>query len=973
LNFVAKELYQKEYDECDDTQKPLVQADNLERLLAYAFIHFAGTGCTVLRDELKRNFTKGTNQYPTTMAQALSYAQNCATTTPVSSTSEGVAFAQKGGTGKGSKSATNNKNNSAPVDMSKWATKACNTCGALGHAAYHCPLKNTSKEVKAAAKAANTTANTSKPAAQVKAASDADNRSVQTQLLQQALDSLQTKQDDGTALFQHHTFFQNHTFATIDNPTAVTSKAYQFTTSNKLDLNLRNVILLDSQSTLDLFCNPKLVRNIHKSCVPTRMQSNGGTVTLRHKAQVDDGYHLDVWFDKDAITNIVALKNLITLCDMTYSKSEESFFVHREEFGLPDMQFQMHHSGLHYHDPTDLHNFQFVTTVSGNKAHFTARQIQGAQKARCFYSQLAYPSFKDFCWVIQSNLVKDCPVTVADIDVATAIWGTDIASLKGKTPRSKPAPVVSDFVKIPESILDMHKDVILLADIFFVNKIPFFMTISRNLCFLTVNHLADRKPETIFAAYKTVHAMYLHRGFRIKHVNLDGIFGPIQALIQELGTRANLASANEHVPEAEQHFGLVCPSLLMVIHMVFQCTRLLNYFPTKGGISDTISPRTLLLGETLDYKKQFRLSIGDYCQVHENDTPRNSQLPRTQGAICLGPSGNTQGGYYFMSLRSGLKITRYSWTFIPMPDTVIAWVDTLGSAEPEILSFADCRGRKIGEIDAPDVDPDELTGVDNGLDTLLDPQELPTGVPDDGHPAVDELADVPTDVTIPTPKPEPALEAKPEPIPTLALAPEPDIADDPTVRRSNCVSGPPTAYIPSFEGKKYDMAQPPVMHPDAHMAVFQLKGPTEPEVVHAIMTQLSLKVGLKRWGEKAKDAARSEMKQLHMCNTFQPLLWQNIPEDQKKTVLESHMFLKEKRDGKIKGRTVAGGNKQRDFISKEDASSPTVCWDIRMTDGRRFLAATGSSSHSFISTSFRHHFYPGANRGDIPVRYYLQI
>jgi hypothetical protein len=36
------------------------------------------------------------------------------------------------------------------------------------------------------------------------------------------------------------------------------------------------------------------------------------------------------------------------------------------------------------------------------------------------------------------------------------------------------------------------------------------------------------------------------------------------------------------------------------------------------------------------------------------------------------------------------------------------------------------------------------------------------------------------------------------------------------------------------------------------------------------------------------------------------------------------MFLKLKRDGKIKGRTVTGGNKQRDYISKEDASSPTV-------------------------------------------------
>jgi hypothetical protein len=36
------------------------------------------------------------------------------------------------------------------------------------------------------------------------------------------------------------------------------------------------------------------------------------------------------------------------------------------------------------------------------------------------------------------------------------------------------------------------------------------------------------------------------------------------------------------------------------------------------------------------------------------------------------------------------------------------------------------------------------------------------------------------------------------------------------------------------------------------------------------------------------------------------------------------MFLKEKRDGSLKGRTVAGGNKQRDYISNEDASLPTV-------------------------------------------------
>jgi hypothetical protein len=66
------------------------------------------------------------------------------------------------------------------------------------------------------------------------------------------------------------------------------------------------------------------------------------------------------------------------------------------------------------------------------------------------------------------------------------------------------------------------------------------------------------------------------------------------------------------------------------------------------------------------------------------------------------------------------------------------------------------------------------------------------------------------------------------------------------------------------------------------------------------------------------------MKQLHFRNTFKPKHWSKLTDTQRRTVLESHVFLKEKRDGKIKGRTVAGGNKQRDYISKEDASSPTV-------------------------------------------------
>jgi hypothetical protein len=97
-----------------------------------------------------------------------------------------------------------------------------------------------------------------------------------------------------------------------------------------------------------------------------------------------------------------------------------------------------------------------------------------------------------------------------------------------------------------------------------------------------------------------------------------------------------------------------------------------------------------------------------------------------------------------------------------------------------------------------------------------------------------------------------------------------------------------------------------------------------PDDVTTIMTQLSLKSGLRQWGSRAYDAAESEMKQLHLRDTFNPMHWSLLTRVQRLMTLESHMFLKEKRDGKIKGRTVAGGNKQRNYISKEDVSSPTV-------------------------------------------------
>ena len=63
---------------------------------------------------------------------------------------------------------------------------------------------------------------------------------------------------------------------------------------------------------------------------------------------------------------------------------------------------------------------------------------------------------------------------------------------------------------------------------------------------------------------------------------------------------------------------------------------------------------------------------------------------------------------------------------------------------------------------------------------------------------------------------------------------------------------------------------------------------------------------------------------MHCRYTFVPRRYSDLTDQQKKKVLESHMFVVEKQDGRTKARMVAGGNTQRDYLTKEDSSSPTV-------------------------------------------------
>ena len=154
----------------------------------------------------------------------------------------------------------------------------------------------------------------------------------------------------------------------------------------------------------------------------------------------------------------------------------------------------------------------------------------------------------------------------------------------------------------------------------------------------------------------------------------------------------NCCTTDEHVPEIEWYIHTlkdhtqsaynVLPFKnllwLVLIHLLKSCTLWLNAFLAADGVSSVHSPHFLLTGQELSFDKHAVLKFRPYVQTHEEHS--NGMEPRTMGAICLGPTGNTQGGHWFFSLMSRCRNIRHHWTALPMPQEVVHRITQIGHA-----------------------------------------------------------------------------------------------------------------------------------------------------------------------------------------------------------------------------------------------------------------------------------------------------
>ena len=88
---------------------------------------------------------------------------------------------------------------------------------------------------------------------------------------------------------------------------------------------------------------------------------------------------------------------------------------------------------------------------------------------RKLYHIIVAPSTKNFKTILRSNKIKNCPVVEKDVDLAEAIFGPDIATIKGKSARRTPRAIIADLIAVPPELLRQHSSIELCIDVMYVN------------------------------------------------------------------------------------------------------------------------------------------------------------------------------------------------------------------------------------------------------------------------------------------------------------------------------------------------------------------------------------------------------------------------------------------------------------------------------------------------------------------------
>ena len=775
-------------------------------------------------------------------------------------------------------------------------------------------------------------------------------------------------------------------------------------TTAQICLFTRYDVLLDNEASLNIFSNSELLTGLRK----TEKTINVGGIQLGEGVEVNEegdfGELGRVFFSEAASANILSFASQVDSgAAIRYDHDGDCFTLQPRDsssvyrFGRKDKRGS---EGRFYScDWREvLKESAMVATVERNAEAFTKREIEQARKERELLARMGFPAVGQSIAILNSGSNFD--VTARDFQIADAIWGADIASLKRKT--TKRATAVAD-ITVNSKIV--QQDQVLAIDIMFVDKTatligvatPLGLTIAYSLNHNDMNK-AVRAASNIKKGIDHFVTTLASQNFKTKIIMSDGERG-VTSLIPELeakGIEMDISGAGGHVARVERRIRVIKERLRshVAYHLPFTlssmgiamcilyCVSRLNFEP--AGVREWgPSPREAFIGRKADGKKDFRCSFGDYAQCTVPTTD-STMKGRTDDCVVMLPLGNRTGTVRMLSLNTGRLVNRDQFKILPMPLSVIQRMNELalkdgrvkGNGElgqkpttydmqsevsnslPDIMETVTNNGvdpsialrndeinPDLADIGIPEGEPEGNGGADN---VLANGEHEGNGGVDDMEVQINDTdyADDSIPLFIPHRKPkdvdmddlihsfgglgsgrydnEGIGGMGVETSATMGVAVSGDSADN---SQGDSIEIEDTQHVDLQKPARMDIMQ--YFRTGANGGALLTRLYIEPgaDWVERIFN-ISVNEALRTRGKDAERVIEKKLGQMLTKKVWTPVDVKLLPYEEKKRIIRSSMFLKEKflasgEFEKLKARLVAGGD-QQDKSLYDDLSAPTV-------------------------------------------------
>jgi hypothetical protein len=106
-----------------------------------------------------------------------------------------------------------------------------------------------------------------------------------------------------------------------------------------------------------------------------------------------------------------------------------------------------------------------------------------------------------------------------------------------------------DYVKIPRDFFTHHIRVTLVADVMFVNTVPFLVSASCNINLITIEYAPAQKASKLGYLLKCFVRVYTRAGFTVQTILMDNEFDKVKDHVPHVNM--NTPAATEHIGKIE--------------------------------------------------------------------------------------------------------------------------------------------------------------------------------------------------------------------------------------------------------------------------------------------------------------------------------------------------------------------------------------------------------------------------------------